>query len=227
MRRSLLLRRFLRRFFENDLVSAHADRREVISLAGGTLVSFGLVFTFGLCFSYMMETHQTPGRTAVATLDDHFFYIAASMLAMGLVAVLSWDALALDARDIAILGPLPIPFREIVRAKLMAVTLFAGGMTFLLNAIPIVLYPMLMLGRLRVGLLGLFGLMAAHALIVFAAAAFGFSTIVALRESLRAVLGVRLFARASPVVQGTLVILLGTPLMVLPAVFWNVGGWWL
>ena len=62
---------------------------------------------------------------------------------------------------------------------------------------------------------------------IAAAAAFGFGAIVALREGLRATLGVRLFARASPIVQGPLVILLGTPLMVLPAVFWNVGGWWL
>src|SRR5436190_21201393 len=128
MRRSLLVRHFLRRFLENDLISANADRREVISLSGGALVSFGLVFTFGLCFNYMMETHQTPGRTAVAALDDRFFFITASMLVMGLVAVLAWDALTLDARDVAVLGPLPVPFRDLVRAKLIAVAVFAGTM---------------------------------------------------------------------------------------------------
>ena len=46
------------------------------------------------------------------------------MLVMALAAVAQWDALALDARDTAVLGLLPIPKSVIVRAKLAATALF-------------------------------------------------------------------------------------------------------
>ena len=43
MRERLLVRHFLWRFMENDLVSPDANRREVLSAAGGTLVTVSLV----------------------------------------------------------------------------------------------------------------------------------------------------------------------------------------
>ena len=43
-----------------------------------------------------------------------------SMLVMALIAAVQWDALALDERDTAILGPLPVAPRDIGRAKLSA-----------------------------------------------------------------------------------------------------------
>ena len=50
-----------------------------------------------------------------------------SMLLLAMVAVVAWDGLALDARDEAILGPLPIPRAVIVRAKLSAMAVLAGS----------------------------------------------------------------------------------------------------
>src|SRR5207249_3053987 len=81
--------------------------------------SFGLVVTMLIALKYLAGV-PIPGQTALMSLDDKFLYIGWSMLVMGLVALAEWDALALDARDASILGPLPIPGGVIFRAKATA-----------------------------------------------------------------------------------------------------------
>ena len=66
-----------------------------------------------------------PGIVSLSSLDDRFLFTSASMLVMALVAVAQWDALALDARDTAVLGVLPIPRAVIVRAKFIAIAVLA------------------------------------------------------------------------------------------------------
>ena len=68
--------------------------------------------------------------------------MSASMLVMALAAVAEWDALVLDARDTAVLGPLPIPRAVIVRAKFAATALFASAVVLAWN-----LFPTLLRGR--------------------------------------------------------------------------------
>jgi hypothetical protein len=62
----------------------------------------------------------------------------------------------------------------------------------------------------------LLGLMATHAAMTFAAAAFGYLTIIAIRETLTIMLGRRGFAAASPWAQGVLIVVLGSALLMLP-----------
>ena len=80
-----------------------------------------------------------PGLTALFALDDRFFWFSLSTLVMALIAVAEWDALALDARDTAVLGPLPIPGTAIARAKFVAVALFVVGFDVALILAPAVL----------------------------------------------------------------------------------------
>jgi hypothetical protein len=56
-----------------------------------------------------------------------------------------------------------------------------------------------------------------HAVITLGAAAFGYLSVVSLRETLSALLGGRWFARVSPWVQGALIVALGTTLLLIPA----------
>ena len=58
-----------------------------------------------------------PAVNAVNYIDDALLYVTMSMLLLAIVAVVAWDGLALDARDEAILGPLPIPRATIVRRQ--------------------------------------------------------------------------------------------------------------
>src|SRR3954454_18114599 len=104
----LLRDQFLRRFLDNDLVSATSDQHETLVLVATALAVPGLVVTVLLIGSKYLFGIPTPALTAIASLDDKFLYISVSMLVMVLIAAVQWDALSLDARDTAILGPLPV-----------------------------------------------------------------------------------------------------------------------
>src|SRR3954453_17944963 len=121
MREQLLTRHFLARFMENDLVSPDGDRHDALAMICGGLLTSGLFVSVFVSLKFLFMPFQSPGRTADLAIYDRLFFIAISMIGMALVAVATWDALSLDPRDTAILGPLPIPRGAIVRAKLRAV----------------------------------------------------------------------------------------------------------
>ena len=104
MRDHLLIRHFLWRFLEHDLVSPNADRREILSAAGGALIGVSLVLTVLIGLQYQFSNDMPPGIASLTSLDDRFLFTSASMLVMALAAVVQWDALVLDARDTAVLA---------------------------------------------------------------------------------------------------------------------------
>ena len=108
MRDRLLIRHFLWRFLEHDLVSPNADRHGILSAVGGTLAAVSLFMAVLVAWYYQFSNTMPPGLTSLRSLDDRFLFISSSMLVMALAAVAQWDALVLDARDAAVLGVLPI-----------------------------------------------------------------------------------------------------------------------
>src|SRR5215467_965064 len=135
----LLVRHFLQRFLEHDLISSTADRREAVAVAGGALIALTLFTSVLIAWMYQLDAYMPPGLTSVRSLDDRFLFVSASMLVMALLAVSQWDALSLDARDTAVLGILPIPKAAIVRAKFVAVALLALGTAVACNLAPTLL----------------------------------------------------------------------------------------
>jgi hypothetical protein len=212
----ILTRHFLRRFLENDLISPEADRSHLLAVVGAGLFSTTIFITMMMsCFKYVVGFY-TPGQAAVSSLDDKFFYIALSMITVSLLAVAQWDALVVDARDSAILDPLPLKPVAIRRAKLAAVAIFGCAAALVVNLAPTVIFPLLLLVKQQVSLASAVLIIVTHALVTLAAAAFGYLSIVALRETLSAVIGGRWFRRVSPWVQGSLIVGLGTALLLLP-----------
>ncbi|MCA1563914.1 MAG: hypothetical protein LC804_27935 [Acidobacteria bacterium] len=191
------------------------------------LISTSLFLTVLLSLKYLFQPFQSPGRTAILALDDRFLYIACSMILMALAAVAAWDSLSLDGRDAAILGPLPLPRRTIVGAKLAAISMFSTGFALALNAAPSLLHPWLMIAKLRVGVIEAATLTVTHAAVTMAAGAFGFLTVFGLREILRAILGQTRFRRIAPLVQGSLVVSLSTVFLLLPGLSSGVAASWL
>jgi hypothetical protein len=217
MRERLLLRHFLQRFLDHDLISPHADRREVLTITCALLIVSSLFLSVFLAVKYQFNLFMPPGMTAILALDDRFLLVSLSMIVMGLVAVTEWDALALDARDTSVLGPLPIPPGAIARAKSAAVALFAVGFDVALNIAPTVLRSGSLPVRLPVTMAGALQLTVAHATCTMAAGAFGFAAVLGLRETLRAIIGVRAFQNISAGLQASLVVFLSTALLLLPA----------
>ncbi len=215
----LLTRHFVRRLLDNDLISPHRDRHETLVVLAAVVTTLGLFITFFITSDYLASFDQPPGPTAMSALGDHFLYIAGSMALSALAALLVWDGLALEPRDTAILGPLPISPRVIARAKLAAALVVGVLFTLALNAVPSVLYPAFLTVNLRgIRLVAILQLMAGHALAVVMAGVCGFFGILALRSLLRLLAGPRGFERLSSLVQSTLVVGAVTAVLLAPTV---------
>lgn len=227
MRERLLARHFLRRFLDNDILSPHADRHESLSVIAAALISSGLFVTVLLSIKYLFAPFQSPALTAVIALNDTFLYMAWSMTVMALVAVAEWDALSLDVRDTAILGPLPIPRGHIVRAKVAALAIFASGFAVALNFGPSVLHPVLLVGKLRVDAFTMALLIVTRVAATMAAGVFGFLLVLGLRETVRAALGHAGFSRVTTLLQGSLVAALVTVFLLSPGLSSGVARRWL
>lgn len=212
----LLTKLFLRQFLENDLISPDADRTQLLAVVGAMVVSLTLFVSVFMSSNYVMMV-LTPGQAAVMALTDKFFYLALAMVVTALVAASQWDALAIEPRDAAILEPLPIDPGTIRRAKVSAVAILGGAVAVAVSFFPSIVFPWLLVynfNDLAIATLG--RLMVTHAVVSVAAAAFGYLAVVAVRETLAAVLGLRWFARISPWAQGALIVMLGSALLLLP-----------
>jgi hypothetical protein len=222
-----LTRLFLQRFIENDLIAPDADRLQVLSQAWAIIVTGGLFVSFFLSLPYLTSPYPLPSHTAANMIRVQFLYSAWSMTVMALVAVSVWDALSLDHRDTEILGPLPLPRGVIIRAKISALIVFAVGFAAALNVIPALMHPIAAVSRLRPSLLQIATLIAAHLASTTAASAFGFASVLALRELLHAALGAAGFRRISVLVRGALVVVLVTTLLLIPALGFRIASLWL
>jgi hypothetical protein len=214
-RTRLLTRHFLRRFLDNDFISPHVDLHENVAMILAAIVSSSIFIAFVFSMKYLAG-YPAPAITAVYSLGDKAFFLAAPMIVMALVATMQWDALALDARDAANLSPLPISSGTLVVAKVAALLLFASLFAAALTVLPAALYSVLFVSRLPVTMVNVLQLVATHLVVVLAACLFGFATVVAIREILRAVLGELWFRRVSPLVQAALVLFLLSMFLLLP-----------
>jgi hypothetical protein len=226
MRDRLLVRHFLARFMEHDLISANADRRAVVAVVGGTLIAGSLFASVLIGWWYQLNIFVPPGLASVRAIDDRFLFVSASMLVMALLAVAQWDALSLDARDTAVLGILPISKAVIIRAKFLAVALLAAGTAVACNLAPTLLRCVAVPIGLPIGVHGALILTLAHGTVTLAASAFGFLAIFGLREGLVAVLGLR-FRSISSVLQAALLVVLTSALLLLPGTSMNVARRWI
>lgn len=215
----LLTRLFVRRLLDNDLVSPHADRHDSLGVLYAVVLSLALFVTFFVSTPYLAAYIQLPGQTALSALPDRFLFIAASLAISALAALLVWDALGLEPRDTAILGPLPIAPWTITRAKLAAALVFGVVFSIAINVVPTILYPTFLTVNLRgVTIGGIVRLIAAQAISVTMAGLFGFFAVLAVRGVLRLALGERAFTRVSSGVQSILVVAAVTGLMLTPTI---------
>src|SRR5581483_10311810 len=145
-----------------------------------------------------------PGQVALLSLDDMVLYLGWSMAVMALVTLVEWDTLGLDARDAAILGPLPLRSSTIFLAKAAALALCATASVITLNLVPTIVFSSALVAKLIVGPAGYATQIATHAVATVAAGVFGFVLVLAIRELLHLVLG-RWFSRVSTVLQISLV----------------------
>ncbi|MDE2666754.1 MAG: hypothetical protein OXI69_11435 [Acidobacteriota bacterium] len=155
-------------------------------------------------------------------MEDKFFFLFFSMLVIAFVAVLNWDTLFPTRKDYNILTPLPVRMRTLLACKGLALVLLLLLFTLTVNAIPTVLFPLVVnanMGSLlhegrfilesgereqiqeqaRLVFAGWFVL--AHALSVTAGSAFAFLSVVSIQGILITLFRSEMLRRVSRAVQ--------------------------
>jgi hypothetical protein len=218
----LLTRHFLRRFLDNDLVSPDADSHANVALFLAFLIAPNLVGSVLLLFVYA-NPWLTSSQRLLLGLSDKLAFLCTSMILTALVTVIEWEALWLDARDNAILRPLPIRARTLVGAKLAALGLFVATVAALVNAAHSLLFPLIWLGTTPVGLGVVLTIVIVHALVSLGSAVFAFTAVLVVRGLLATVLPARACRAASAVVQFAAILLLVCAFLLSPALYHDAG----
>jgi CubicO group peptidase (beta-lactamase class C family) len=141
----VLHREFLFRVIDPELLSAHAPggSSRLLLQCVSLLIFLGILlslpaWTFG-------DVQPAQARLMSAWSQEHFL-VATTMLVVGLFAVLTWDSLFPDRRDVLVLAPLPIRTRTIFLAKAAAIATALGLILGSLHLIAGIVWPV-MLGK--------------------------------------------------------------------------------
>lgn len=126
----VLYREFLFRIVDLELLSSHAkgDSRILLGQFVSLLVFCSVILALGAAiWAVNVRSDRVPALIQLinAWTVEHFL-IATSMLVIGLFAVLSWESIFPDRRDVLVLGPLPVRARTLFLAKVAAVASALG-----------------------------------------------------------------------------------------------------
>jgi uncharacterized membrane protein YwzB len=202
----LLVRHFLERFFNNDMVSADGETKARLLQVLYAIALPGMVIALFLFPLY----HQPLERPFWSQVSDHYFYVLYSFVAVGAVSIFAWDLLFPDLLDLFVLSPLPIVGARLFRSRIVAAVLFLGVFLLGSSALGAIFYPLLSDPP------GLARHLLAHVLAVLAAGAFAAALILSLQGLMATVLGERFSRAISPFVQGISMMLLLTILLLFP-----------
>ncbi len=195
---------FFRRFFDNEFISQGSEARLTTVHVLALLALPPILFTFYLIPVYDNIWWYYPWQFPAVSLIDHCRFVTVTMVIIGFVAVLEWDALFLDRRDYAILISLPLKATTMFAAKISALLLFLGLFIVDVGGATTLFYPLVASMGIRephVTLLRLCGMIAAHAVAIVAAGSFSFLFFVALQGVLINLLSPRTFKTVSLYVQ--------------------------
>ncbi len=223
-----LAKHFFRGFFENDFVSRGSETRLTVVNALALLAMPPILYTLYLINLYSDVGWFFPRQFAAVSLVDHCRYVTFTMIVIGFVAILEWDALFLDRRDFAILTPLPLRAATICAAKIAALLAFLSLFIVDVAGVPTLLYPLVATMGLRgshVSFLRLGEMVAAHAVAVSSGSAFMFLFFVAVEGLLINLLSPRAFKAASLGFQLAVILALLLALFLLPITSDLVKAW--
>ncbi len=200
-----LVRHFFGRFFDNEFVAQNTEIQVTVTKMLALLSSPGIILPCLRYTTYLgLDAYPSEMRNRMLW-SDRCLYLSFSMLVMGAVTVVEWDALFPDRRDYATLMPLPILSRTIFLGKVSALALFVIAFTASVNLVSMVTFPAV---SYRGPWEGLVLTIAAHGISILASSAFAFLFLVALEGVLLNVLSVRWFRKLSAYIQGAMVFVL-------------------
>jgi hypothetical protein len=178
-----------------EALSIDADILQLLGQFVGVLVLISVFQTVGVLFAAGRMQSSSAGLLGLAMRTEQSL-IAGTMLIAGLAAVLTWDNIFPDRRDVMVLGPLPVKPRTILAAKLAAAGTLLGMGVLALNlgigvALPFIAGPGWKFPRV----------LTSYWLTAACAALFVYGTVLTLQGIMAAFLPQRWFLRLSALFQ--------------------------
>jgi len=193
----VLCRQFMLRVVDLEALSIEADIPQFLGQFAGVAIMLSIVHSV-IAWAYFapMSISERIGFAC------HFeqYLIATMMLAVGIFAVISWDAVFPDRRDIMVLSPLPVKARTILFAKLGASGAILGLAILTLNILSGFVWPFA-LGMAGGFVQGFLRTCAAWWFTMIAASLFMYSSALAIQGISALLLPRRLFMQVSAVMQ--------------------------
>jgi hypothetical protein len=202
----LLVRHFLERFFNNEMVASDGDAKKRLFQIMWAIALPSLVVALFLAPPY----HAPLPRSFWSQVCDHYFYLLYSFVTMGVVSVFAWDLLFPDLLDLFVLTPLPIASMRLFLARIVAACLYLGLFLFGTSAVGAVFFPLM--AEPPQFTRHVF----AHLVAVLAGGAFAAGSILSLQGLILTVMGERLFRIVAPFLQALVVMILLTILLLFP-----------
>jgi len=195
----VLYRQFLFRMVDLELLSP-AAQGDIHTLLGrfAALLLFLSLWLSGLPLAGgNAAAAMGPVLGQIALWAVEHFLIATTMLAVGLFAVISWDSMFPDRRDVLVLSPLPIRARTLFLAKAAAVGAALGLTVGVVNVFTSLTSPLLVPAGGAIPRLRMFGV---YWITMLAAGAFNFGLVLTI-QGLAQLLPRQKFLRVSATLQ--------------------------
>jgi CubicO group peptidase (beta-lactamase class C family) len=135
----VLYREFLFRIVDLEVLAPQGDMSKLLGQFAALLLLIGLWVFLPVLLAAV--SFSQPEISLLFTWAWEFYLIATVMLIVGLFAVLSWEAMFLDRRDVLILSPLPIRAFTLFWSKIAAVATALTLAVALLNLAPGIAAP--------------------------------------------------------------------------------------
>ncbi len=116
----VLYRQFLLRIIDLDLIAPQGDVSKLLGQFAALLAIVSL-WVMTPAVGLAMGLPEEPELGLVMAWVGEHFLISSTMLVVGLFAVLSWESMFPDRRDVLVLSPLPVRGRTLFAAKAAAV----------------------------------------------------------------------------------------------------------
>lgn len=203
-----LVRHFLARFFDSDMVTDPGQWTRVLVMLFALLAPAFLLIMQTLRAKYNYFSHLAnpePYRHAVRA--DELWLITLGMSVVGLLTALQWQSLFPNRRNYLALGTLPVRTSEIFFAKFTSLILVISALILTLNALPSLSFPAASMSRWQVNPF-FWRHVEAHAAACALAAYFFFFALVAMQGVLLSIFRAAWFARITNYLQGALIIVM-------------------
>ena len=212
-----LARAFFARFFESEITAGTDDLKQSFFWLLAALAMPGIMIPVLMSFDWTLlaMVHGYDGVRALA-MGEKAFYLGVSMLSAGGLTAIAWTSLLPDRRDTLILGAMPVAPSIVVAAKLAALAAYVGVIAAGTHLAGTLFWASL-LGN-NAPFTFLLRSFPAHLVSSVAITATTALAIASGQGLTLALLGPRLYQRASTVLQVTVVALLAVFLAMLPVI---------